>query len=946
MISIKNFIGFFKKTPHKEIQLVNLFLTLVIILVSFMFIIVMYFWIQREHANLKTEISNIQQNYIESQKESIKTETERAIKYINFNIQKTDVNIKTALKSRVDWAYNVAISIYNKNKASKSKNEIKKLIIDALHDIRLGNSNSYYVIGDFHGNIELLSGLPKYEGKNLYNFQDNLGNYVIRDLITVVKTEKEGFVTNYWKRTDNDTSLGSKKLFYVKLIEPLDWYVGTDEFYEDYTKSVQQEVLSWLSNYRFGDEGYIFINTYDGDALLMNGELVKEKMNAWELEDANGVKVIQEERKAVKNPNGDYIYYSWKKLTNSVVSRKISFVKGVPEWEWMVGAGLYIDDINEVVNSKKEALKKAIYKDILFIAIWLSILFILIYLFAFYLSKRAQKTIQSFIRFFNLASTETIHIDESSIQFTEFKAIASSANKMISEIKESQKRNQEEEAHFEKLFEKSPEAIAFLNANGEIQKVNSTFTKLFGYKNREIINKTLDNLIVPPELKNEANLINKSFLEGSTNLIEAIRTTKKKEKVYVSIIGSPVTVNNTLLGYYVIYRNISDQKEFENQLYTSKVKAEESDRLKTSFLTNLSHEIRTPLNAIIGFSTLLNTKEFSKEDQKEYLRLLANSGNLLLEIIDNIIDISKFESSTLIINKTKTNLNTMLDELLMDYVEFKNNMKLSNIELDLHKELLDKEIHILTDQKRLKQIYSNLLDNALKFTEKGKVEFGYTVENNQLVCYVSDTGIGIDENEQEFIFNHFRQVDESTTRKYGGTGIGLALCKRLIELLGGKIWVESKKGKGSKFLFSIPFDVVKPEQKMVQNKLIKEDIDWSKKKILIAEDVEANYKLLYSFLERTKAKISWAKDGYQVIQMVDQDPNYDLILMDINMPIMTGHEALEKLKEKGVDIPVVAQTAYATDDQRYEIRDLGYSDYILKPITFQALLQKISKFLD
>lgn len=926
--------------------MVTLFLKQVLFLVSLMFIVVLYFWIKREYGIGKKEISDIKQSYIESKKESVKKETNRATDYIEFKIEQSGKALKNKIKKRTELAHKIALGIYNENKGHKSTLEIKELIVDALKSIRFDDGRGYYFIGDLKGNLILLPAHPRRQGKNLYNFQDKMGNYIIRDAIKIANTQKEGFISNYWIRNKSDSSLGSKKLSYIKLIGPLDWYVGTGDFYDDFNANIQSEVLNWLSNYRFGDEGYIFVNTYEGDALLMDGHLVEEKTNIWEIEDPNGIKVVQEERRAVKNPKGDFIYYSWKKLNSSEIGKKTSFIKGIPEWNWMVGSGVYIDEINEVVAAKESEIRKAMLKDILFIIIWLSILFILIYIFALYQSKKTQKNIDSFVHFFKFASTENILIDESNISFSEFKSIAASANKMISEIKKSQKRNQEEEAHYENLFERSPEAIVFIKADGQIKKANQAFTKLFGFKNSEIYNKNLDDLIVPSELKKEAILINKNFKDGSGNQIEAIRITKDQQKVYVSIIGSPVRINEELLGYYVIYRNINQQKDFEHQLYTAKLRAEESDRLKTSFLTNLSHEIRTPLNAIIGFSTLLNTKEYSRESQKEYLRLLGNSGKLLLEIIDNIIDISKIESSTLVINKTKCNLNTLLDELLIDYMEFKQNMNLNDVQLSLHKDIKDQELFVLSDIKRVRQIYSNLLDNALKFTEKGKVEFGYRVKNDRLICYVEDTGIGIDKKEQEYIFDRFRQADESTTRKYGGTGIGLALCKRLAELLGGKLWVESEKGIGSRFYFSIPYDKMNHTNTTQPVKQMINQIDWSSKNILIAEDVEANYKLLHSFLERSNAKIFWAQDGHQVLKMIDQDPEFDLILMDINMPIMNGHEALKNIREQGYKTPVVAQTAYATDEQRHEIEDLGYDDYILKPITLQSLYQKISRFLD
>ncbi len=946
MIYLKSFFKFFENSLNKEAKIVNLFLTQVILVIFFMFIIIVYFVIKRESGNLKKEISLSQKEYFESQKESIKKETERAISYINYKISQTDDNIREKLKNRVNIACNIATNIYTENKNTVSANEIKKLIKDALRPIRFDNGKSYYFIGSLNGYEVLFPVAPEYEGKYVYNLQDDLGNYVIRDELNVVNSKEEGFVTNYWTRPGSDTSMACKKLSYVKLFKPFNWYIGTGNYYIDFTTNVQEEVLDWLSNYRFNNEGYIFVNTYDGDALLTDGEIVEEKKNIWNLEDPNGIKVIQEERKAVKNPDGDFIYYSWRKLTNSKISHKMSFVKGVTAWRWMVGAGVYLEDMNQVLDVQKDEIKKTIKKDILIVIVFLSVLFILLYLFALYLSKKATNNIDLFIQFFKTASYKNTLIDESKINFSEFKILAKYANKMITEIKKSEVRNKEEEAHYKKLFEESPEAIAFVNTDGQVQRINAAFTKLFGYENSEIINKELDDFIVPEELKEQALNYTKKFKGGFINQIEAIRINKNKRKVHVSIIGTSISVNKQLLGYYVIYRNISEQKEFEQQLYDSKTKAEESDRLKSSFLTNLSHEIRTPLNAIMGFSTLLNTKDVSKEDQKEYLRILANSGKLLLEIIDNIIDISKVESSTLTVSKSNSNLNMLLDELLIDFLEYKNNMKLDKIDITLQKEIDDKELYILTDLKRLKQVYSNLLDNALKFTEKGKVEFGYYIKGQEIICFVKDTGIGIKEGEIHFIFDRFRQVDESTTRKYGGTGIGLALCKSLIELLGGKLWVESKKGKGAKFYFTIPYDVVKSDKKLPVKPKIAENIDWSNKKILIAEDVETNYKLLFSFLSKTKVKIYWAKDGKETVDMVERDPDFDLILMDINMPIMTGHEALKHLINKGYNIPVIVQTAYATEEQRYEIIDLGYSDYILKPITFQNLLQKLSKFLD
>lgn len=940
---IFNLSGFIKK---KEVQLVRIYFLQVIIAVSLMFIVVLWLWIKREKSNFENETLVLQQEYLNNQKESIRKETERAVNYINYQINQTDTAIRLKLKKRVEMAHNIASSIYSKNIKSSSVESIKSQIKEALRPIRFDNGRGYFFIGSLSGYEILFPVKPEYEGKYMYNLQDDLGSYVMQNELKTVTAKGEGFVTNYWTRPGFDSSMAFKKISYVKLFKPLNWYIGTGDYYKDFTYEVQQDVINWLSNYRFGNEGYVFVNTYEGDAIITDGKKVEEKRNLWNLEDPNGVKVIQEERKAIKNPEGDYIYYSWKKLTNNKISQKISFVKGVPEWNWMIGAGVYIEEINEVVQAKKEALKTSIKKDVLLITIWLSILLIFIYLFALLLSRKTKATINSFVQFFEKASHENVLIDESKINFSEFKTIGKSINQVITEIKESKLQSQEKDARYEKLFEESPEAIAFLDKYGVIERINTAFTKLFGYQKEECVHKELDDLIVPEELKKEASAHSENFKEGYSKQIEAIRITKDQKKVFVSIIGTPILVNEQLIGYYVIYRNISEQKTFEQQLYDSKIKAEESDRLKTSFLTNLSHEIRTPLNAIIGFSTLLNTKEVSREDQKEYLRLLNNSGKLLLEIIDNIIDISKIESANLSVNKTNSNINTMLDELLLDLKEHMESSKLESIDLTLHKAVRDKELYVLTDIKRLRQIFSNLLDNALKFTSTGRVEFGYKLNEYEILCFVKDTGIGIQDNEVEFIFDRFRQADESTTRKYGGTGVGLALTKSLVELLGGKIWVESKKGEGAKFFFTIPYEVSKNKKRVISKNKLSKNTNWQDKTIVIAEDVEANYKLLYSYLSNTKATIIWAKNGEQAVQLVEQKPNIDLILMDINMPVMNGHEALKELQDRGYRMPVIAQTAYATEEQHDEILNLGYSDYILKPITFNLLMQKISRFLN
>src|SRR6056297_787745 len=907
------FNPFIKLFGHKR-NIVNL-LIIPIIVIAIIILAVGYFGIYNEYSTYTRINERIHKNHIETHKSLVKNETLKAVNYIYYKIQETEAKQKERLKSGVYMAHSLAKSIYDQNKNQKSANEIKQMIKDVLRPIRFDHKDSYIFIGDLNGYDVLYPTAPHLEGKYIYDLQDDMGNYIMRDEINMVKTQKEGFVTGYWKRPGYDDNITHKKTSFVKLFEPYNWYIGTGEYVEDFEKEVQKEVLERLSKIRFSQEGYIFVNTYNGDALIKDGKIITQKINLWDYKDPNGVKVIQEERKAVKNPEGGYIYYSWKKLNSDEIVPKMSYVKGIPEWQWMVGAGIYFENINPILNQQKTALKQTIQKKILTIIIVFGAVLTFLFVFTYFLSKKAKANVNSFLDFFKNASQNLEEIDESKLDFYEFKMIARSANKMIHEIKISQDKKKEDEAIFERLFESSPEAIALIGNNGKVIKVNQGFTNLFGFTKDELINKNLDDFIVPVE-----------------------------SKVFVSILSTPITFKKDQLGVYVIYRDITQQKETERILHEAKTRAEESDRLKSAFLTNMSHEVRTPMNAITGFSNLILNRDLSEKNKIEYLNIINQSSNSLLEIIDNIIDVSKIEAENLVINKVKCNINTILNELYIDVNQQKKELGLKNVKIKLTKGIQTNSLEVITDPKRFKQIFSNLLDNALKFTEKGFVEFGYTIEDNNLLCFVKDTGIGFAKDQSKFIFEPFRQADDSSTRKYGGTGLGLTLAKKLVELLGGEINVDVERNKGANFYFNIPFEFSKKELEI--NMFIPNKINWRDKKILIAEDVETNYQFLHTLLKKTSATVSWAKNGEEVVQMIKKNKNYDLILMDIQMPKMNGHKAFKQLRNHGINIPVIAQTAYAMDSDINEIKNLGYNDYIIKPIEINKLFEKIRKFID
>ncbi len=399
-----------------------------------------------------------------------------------------------------------------------------------------------------------------------------------------------------------------------------------------------------------------------------------------------------------------------------------------------------------------------------------------------------------------------------------------------------------------------------------------------------------------------------------------------------------------------------ERKKAEQNLKNALVKATESDRLKSAFLATMSHELRTPLNAIIGFSDIID-KHLALEDILKYTETINSSGNHLLTIVNDLFDITLIESGQTKIEKVDEELHAVLYEVYDVIKAEQFNINKTNLDLSLIIPSENTKLIINTDPSKLKQVLINLLKNALKFTDQGYVKFGYTIEkdNNKslLKFYVKDSGIGVPEDKKEFIFDIFRQAQESYTKTHGGTGIGLTISKKLIELLGGKIWLESieenlaegQRG-GTTFYFTIPFHEEVVTETLVRKGIkANSEIILNGKTVLVVEDVESSYEYLKVVLDKLGVNTLWATNGEKAIKLCKENATIDLVLMDINMPVMNGYEATQQIKTFKPDLPIIAQTAYAIVGDQQKSIDAGCDDYISKPIKRDVLIRKLKKYL-
>ena len=508
-----------------------------------------------------------------------------------------------------------------------------------------------------------------------------------------------------------------------------------------------------------------------------------------------------------------------------------------------------------------------------------------------------------------------------------------------------QKRTEEFNLKLSKATEQSPTIVIITTIDGTIEYVNPKFTEVTGYTFDEVKNKN------PRILKSGEH--DDSFYKELWNTISAgkewkgeFHNKKKNGEFYWenALIFPIFNEAGEIIYYASVKEDITEKKQMLDELVAAKEKAQESDRLKTAFLQNMSHELRTPLNGILGFSQLLEDEDTNIQQIREYASYIESSGNRLLGLINNILDVSKIEAGVVTIRKKTFSLNRLVDEL---YKYFNIRFEKKGIELELKKGLPDDKSLIVMDESRLNQIIMNLMDNAFKFTSSGKVMMAYEIkENSELLFQVKDTGRGIAPEYQSKIFERFYQVDTSFSRGFEGAGLGLPIAKGLVENLGGRMWLESEEGKGSVFYFTIPYINQEKEKSTAMGNSLNQNKNKNRQKtILIVEDDETSYYFLKILLKKRNYEILYANCGENAVDICHSRPDIDLVLMDIKMTGMSGLEATKKIKAMRPKLPVIAQTAYAFRTDKETILNAGCDDYITKPIRKEELLKKMDNFL-
>ncbi|MDX8340795.1 PAS domain S-box protein [Draconibacterium sp. IB214405] len=519
-------------------------------------------------------------------------------------------------------------------------------------------------------------------------------------------------------------------------------------------------------------------------------------------------------------------------------------------------------------------------------------------------------------------------------QFVAVREDITEKKKTLKELKHAKEIAEQNERRFKALHNASFGGI-IIHDKGLILDCNQGLSRITGYEHDILVG--MNGLLLIEEEQRET--VMNRILNEYDKPYETVGIRRNGEKYPLRIEGRMIPYQNKIVRVSE-FRDITEEKNIKDELILAKEKAEQSDKLKSSFLANMSHEIRTPMNGILGFTELLKEPDLSDDQRKEFIDVIQTSGERMLNTINDIIDVSKIESGMVGVNMQDINLSTLLNDI---FSFFQLSINKKGIVFRLN-ENDGKPLNLFhTDPDKLNSILTNLIKNAYKFTASGSIEFGYILKHGYIHLYVHDTGVGIPQNRQEAIFDRFVQADIADSRVFEGSGLGLSIAKSYTEMLNGKIMLNSEVGQGSSFTVRLPLVTPVNEEKTDESGQPADKNPVSKKlKILIAEDDPVSVELLKLLLRDTASEIVVTNNGKEVVELVNSNPDIDLVLMDIKMPVIDGFTATAKIREFNTSVKIIAQSAFTQPEDIRKSKVAGCDDFVSKPINKRQLLAKIA----
>jgi len=898
--------------------------------------------IVRSYQEFNFRADQMRTDYTARQKEIIKHEVERVVDMIHYERAQREILTKDKIKSRVEEAYAIAQNIYQENRTAKSKDEIQDMILDALRPIRFEQASGYYFATRLDGIEVLFADKPEMEGLNLLDVQDTNGRHVIKDMIEIARQSGEGFYEYHWTKPDaagNDF----KKISFIKRFEPYDWFIGTGLYVDDVEGQIKADLLSTISRIRFQKEGYIFANRFNGDALVSNGKLFSGEKKLWEVFDKDPEKmkeIFEKEHNAALKPKGDYIYYSHIKLTDPTKeSPKASFIYGIPEWQWLVGAGVYLDDVETVIARMQSELNNQIkIKMLYFTLITVGIVAFCLFLFS-RLNRMLKKDFNVFISFFNRAALSDEPIERDRVQFDELDRMAEYANRMLADRKQAEEALKASEERYSAVFHEARDGIVLIEAEtGRIADCNPQFEEMTGRSLSDLRQMKIWEIRSPDKVEMAEEKFHEIMEKGHGESIDLEIHKPDGAIVPTEFVSKRVDFQNRNLVLSVA-RDITERKQAEETL-------QKMERLKSigTLAGGIAHDFNNILLGLFG-NIAIAKKDLPRDHPGlKSLEGAENSMNRAIGLTKQLLTFAK--------GGAPVTERIRLDRLVEEVIRF--DLSGSNIKpvFKTADDLWLAEV----DKGQIQQVLSNLTLNARQAMPDGG-HLHVALENadvsgnaapglNQgkyVRITVKDEGIGIDRKHLDRIF------DPYFTTKEAGNGLGLATAYSIINRHGGCIRVDSQLGKGTTVTLYLPASKSQqlPETKQPEAKAT---TIHQTARILVMDDEEMIRDVVTEMLEISGYSIETADDGKQAIEMCKQSMEsgnpFDVVIMDLTIPGgMGGKEAVKDIVKMNPETRVIVSSGYANDPVMANYAQYGFHGVVPKPYTYSVLMKVLDRVL-
>ena len=880
-------------------------------------------WVYQELEKYNKEFNNIRNEYADSKRKLIKDEVEKIVTHIQYQKSIAEKRLKNNVKARTYEAYDMAMNIYRQNKSKKSLTEIKQLVHDALFSVAWDNGRGYYFAEDMDGNEIINRNNPELEGKNLSHFKDSKGTVIMDAILAAANNDKgEGFCRYYWNKPDTPDVL-IPKISFIKYFKPFDWVIGTGKYLSVEEEIIQQEILEQVGNFTYGEDGYVFIGTWDG---LILSEPAKGK-NLIGLKDVNGVRIVSELIDKAK-VDGGFVHYVMPPLGGKAPLPKISYAKGIKDWEWFVGTGLYVNEIETIIKEKQAALHKDISLK-LFQGIFVLLMIVSVaFLFARVFANRVKRNLTLFKSFFDNAAVSDAVIDIDKTYFSEFHSMAESANQMIAQRQRVREKLETNETRFQNILRNTHISIMITSIENDINYLNLEFTSFFGYTKNEV--KTIDDFInkvcLNPKkretIQEEWKLLtaaDKMLSDSRYGFIWELETRDKLIKT-VECCYTPVDENE---GLYT-FTDLTKLKNAEKEKLQLEIQLMQSQKMEAIGL----------MAGVIAYPELLMLQLPQDDPMQASLQTILKSGKRAAEVVADLLTIARGVKNT----KSPANLNTLITDYLTSPEHYAILSNHSGVSINFLPD--NKLLSINCSEIHIKKCIMNIISNGAeaipgsgiitistenRYIDKPSADNLQIIKGEYVIVKVKDSGTGISGDDIDRIFEPFY-----TKKVMGrsGTGLGLAVVWNTMVDHGGGIKVHSDSGGTT---FDLYFPITRNTVKTPEDEVKIDGIKGNKESVLIIDDEPMQQDIASLYLKALNYNPITVSSGEEAIDYLQKN-SVDILLLDMIMdPGINGRLTYEKIAEIHPGQKAVIASGYSESEEVKKLNELGVTTYIKKP---------------